>query len=262
MKVVVKSGAISVAEERLRAESTFHFDFPGLPQILDVYDGESELIVIRNYIEAKTLDKRFNEIKRRDKHLFLCNVLVQLEQIFNHLHQQHIFHCDIKPGNLLIDENDQVHLIDFGLAIKQPMTSHRKMLFPLGYAAPELLLNHLELVDHRTDYFALGVTLWRIYTGKLPLTHPNPSVFTNLQLTHPLPEADGISGRMHKVLAKMCSKYTFEVPPNSMDLKTVKSHLSEGLQQRYSSFSDFLKDFQKAGNYGLFTRKYRGDIQD
>ena len=262
MKVVVKSNQTIVAEERLRAESSFDFDFPGLPKILDVFDGEKELIVIRNYVEGKSLDLQFDELKRRDRHIFLCEMLNQLGGLLDHLHSHHIFHCDIKPGNILIDNKGSVHLIDFGLAIKQPMKSDRKMLFPLGYAAPELLLNHLDLVDHRTDYFALGVTLWRLYTGKLPLTHPNPSVFTNLQLTHPLPEADGVTTRMHKVLEKICSKYSFNIPPNTMDVKTVKSHLSEGLQKRYFSFSDFLKDFQSAGNHGFFTRKYRGDILD
>ena len=262
MKVVAKSDASVIAVERLKAEASFGFDSLGLPKILDFYDGEKEAILIRKYVDALPILERYDQIKKRDRHIFLCETLDKLGEILDHLHAQSIYHCDIKPGNILIDMDGNVHLIDFGLSIKQPMAEPRKMLFPLGYAAPELLLNHLDLVDQRTDYFALGITLWRLYSGKLPLAHANPSIFTNLQLTHPLPESDDVPRRIQKVLDKMCSKHSFKIPPNTMQREAVQSKLSEGMGQRYSKFPEFLKDFQEAGNKRLFTKKYRGENQD
>lgn len=262
MKVIAKSEQNKVAVDRLRAEASFQFDRTGLPHILDLEETETEVILIRKYVDAEPLLDYFNRIKRRDRHIFLCEMLEKLGEILHFLHSQSIYHCDIKPGNILIDSNKNVHLIDFGLAIKQPLGASRKLLFPLGYAAPELLLNHLNLIDQRTDYFALGITLWRLYSGKLPLAHANPSIFTNLQLTHPLPESNEIPGRIHKVLDKMCSKHAFKIPPNSMPHLEVELKLKEGMNQRYSEFSQFLKDFQLAGNKGIFTRKYRGGTPD
>lgn len=261
MKVVAKDAQSSVASERLAAEAQFDFDHDGLPKIMDFYNGDNETILIRKYVDAEPILDRFEKIKKRDRHVFLCEALEKLGEILNHLHEQSIFHCDIKPSNILIDANNEVHLIDFGLAIQQPLDTSRKLLFPLGYAAPELLLNHLSYVDHRTDYFALGVTLWRLHAGKLPLAHPNPSIFTNLQLTHPLPESDMVSRHMQKVLEKMCAKHSFKVPPNSMEHHEVEIKLKEGIDERYSNFDAFLKDFQEAGNKGLFTKKYRGGTQ-
>ncbi len=260
MKVVAKTDQSMIAVERLEAEAKFHFDFVGLPEVMDFYNGENEVILIRKFIEAEPILERFEKIKKRDRHIFLCDVLKKLGIILDFLHDQSIYHCDIKPGNILIDSDDTVHLIDFGLAIQQPIDESRKLLFPLGYAAPELLLNHLEIVDHRTDYFALGITLWRMYSSKIPLAHPNPSIFTNLQLTHPLPESDQVSRHIQKVLEKMCAKHSFKVPPNSMEHKDVQAKLKQGISDRYSNFAEFLRDFQEAGNKGLFTRKYRGDI--
>lgn len=258
MKVVAKTNNSIVAVDRLKAESEFDFDLPGLPRVLDFYDGENEVILIRKFVDATPILDRYNETKKRDRHIFLCETLEKLGRLLDHLHAQSTYHCDIKPGNVLIDANGDVHLIDFGLAIKQPIEESRKLLFPLGYAAPELLLNHLNIVDHRTDYFALGITLWRLYAGKLPLAHANPSIFTNLQLTHPLPESDDVPRRIQKVLGKMCAKHSFKVPPNTMQHADIQAKLLEGMNDRYPNFAEFLKDFQEAGNKGLFTRKYRG----
>lgn len=262
MKVVAKTDQSTVAVERLRAESRFRFNFKGLPEVLDFYESDNELILVRKYIEAESILDRFEKTKKRLRHIFLCEILKQLGVILDHLHQQSIYHCDIKPGNILIDKDNQVHLIDFGLALNKSLHDDRKLLFPLGYAAPELLLNHLTLVDHRTDYFALGVTLWRLYSGKLPLAHPNPSIFTNLQLTHPLPESDQVSKSMQIVLNKMCSKHSFLRPPNTIDSKEVQEKLQDAMNNRYANFSTFLRDFQEAGNKGLLTKKYRGDTLD
>jgi serine/threonine-protein kinase len=259
MKVVAKSEGSKIAVERLRGEATFDFDVSGLPKIFDFYESDSEVILIRKYVDAIPLSERFNAVKRRNRHVFLCQFLHNLGKLLKHLHDRNIYHCDLKPGNILIDENESIHLIDFGLAIQQPLQASRKMLFPLGYAAPELLLNHLNLVDHRTDYFALGITLWRLYTGKLPLVHANPSIFTNLQLTHPLPESDEVPKHINKVLLKMCAKHSFKSPPNTMVQKEVETLLKEAMQLRYTNFDSFLNDFQNAGNRSWFTRKYRGD---
>lgn len=256
LKVVEKTDRSQVAEERLRAEALFHFYIDGLPEILDIFETDKELMLVRKHVIGEPLDVRFMKIKKRDRHVFLCSVLKQLGRLLNHIHENGIFHCDLKPGNILVGEENEVHLIDFGLAIRKDEENGRKLLFPLGYAAPELLLNHLDIVDHRTDYFALGIKIWRLFSGKLPLTHPNPSIFTNLQLTHPLPENYEVSSKLQKVLEIMCSKHSFKIPPNKMSKADVNKCLSEAMELRYASFEMFFKDFVISGNKGLFTKKY------
>lgn len=261
LKMITKTEGTATPSERLRAESTFHFPSKGLPHIYDVFETKSNLIVIRNYIHGATVEEHFNTLKRRKRHAFLCEVLTQLDALLTKLHQERIYHCDIKPSNLIWDEEETLHLIDFGLALQQPITQNRKLLFPLGYAAPELLLNRLHLIDHRTDYFAVGIAIWRLYSGKLPLPHPNPSIFTNLQLTHPLPESFDVPNRIQTILEKMCVKHSFEVPPNRLPLSQVDEDLKAAMEQRYMQFSDFVADFRNAGPRNLFTKQYRNDSQ-
>lgn len=241
---------VSTIVDRLRSEANFSFDFKGLPKTLHFEDSSSTMFLVREYFEGVQLDEYWKTLKRKQRLPFVIELLKKLNPIFNHLKQSGIVHCDIKPSNLLIKQeldSFQVHLLDFGLSIKTSEVEenkNRKLLFPLGYAAPELLLNHLDIVDQRTDFFALGIVLWRLYAGKLPLAHPNPSIFTNLQLTHPLPEHSDISKKIHVVLLKMAHKHQFKMPPNRMDQSEVKELLSVAMKERHASLEEVIQVFE------------------
>jgi serine/threonine protein kinase len=240
--------------DRLRAEASFSFDFEGLPKTLDFEKTESNLFLVREFVEGIPLDEFWAKLKRRQRLPFVIELLEKLQAIFTHLKASDVVHCDIKPSNILIAQKEdsfKVHLLDFGLSIRKleiEENKARKLLFPLGFAAPELLLNHLELVDHRTDVFALGVVIWRLYAGKLPLIHPNPSVFTNLQLTHPLPEHSDISNKVYKILLKMSHKHQFKLPPNKMDHQEVNALLISAMNERYDSLEEVIQAFKSIKN--------------
>lgn len=251
LKTIRLSENDATAIDRLRAEATFSFDVQGLPTTIFYEETETGVFLVRDFHEGIPLDAFWLTIKKRHRLHFLIDLLKKLEPIFTHLEACRIVHCDIKPSNLLISPSDNdsfdVHLLDFGLAIRMDETETnraRKLLFPLGYAAPELLLNRLELVDQRTDLFALGIVIWRLFSGKLPLTHPNPSIFTNLQLTHPLPENSAISRNLQRILVKMCSKHAFDLPPNRMNYEDVNEKLADAMQLRYTSIKEVISDFE------------------
>lgn len=249
LKAVRRDTSDPTVENRLRAEAGFTFEVSGLPKTIDFKEDESTLFLVRAYAGGTPLDVYWKTLKRKHQLPFLKEFLEKLRPIFDHLNEQGIVHCDIKPSNFLIEEvgtSFRVHLLDFGLALRLSETSinrERKLLFPLGYAAPELLLNYLNLVDQRTDIFALGVVFWRLLADKLPLTHPNPSIFTNLQLTHPLPEHSAISKKMHAVLTKMSYKHSFRMPPNRMDENEVYPLLQQAMQERYASLEEVVAAF-------------------
>jgi len=232
---------------RLRKEAEISFEFNGLPKTLDFIETESEIIVIKSYIKGISLDEFWKNLKRRDRENSLLNILKGLIPIFNHLKEQKIVHCDIKPSNILVDLTNgdyQVGLIDFGMSIKTDEKNSRKTLFPLGFAAPELLLNHLEVIDQRTDFFALGITIWKLYSGHLPLTHPNPSIFTNLQLTYPLPDHSSLPKGWYPFLKKMCHKHQFRTAPNLLNKDDVQTELMKAISLRYVNLEDFVNDLQ------------------
>lgn len=234
--------------DRFRLEKDFSFDFEGLPTLILHEDTDELICNVFKYHTGETLDLFWNKLKRRQKLQFIKDFILKLTPILNHLEAKKIVHCDIKPTNIIIEGNTddfKLHLIDFGLAINTSNTEQRKILFPLGYAAPELLLNELNIVDSRSDLFSLGILIWRLFTDELPLRHPNPSIFTNLQLTHPLPDHIELPKGLFEILAKMTSKHQFKLPPNKMKHDEVVELLKKGMNSRYNSIQEVRDDLNQ-----------------
>jgi serine/threonine protein kinase len=102
-----------------------------------------------------------------------ANLAMQLCEALAYAHNHKILHRDIKPGNIMVTEDNQVKVADFGLA--RPITGEAEEN-PYGtpdYAAPEILGGGK--VDQRVDIFAAGVVLYEMLTGRVP-QHPRRTV--------------------------------------------------------------------------------------
>lgn len=112
-------------------------------------------------------------------------IALQLADILHDLHQHRIIHKDIKPGNILIHpDSQQVKLIDFSIASLLPketqdIQSPNTLEGTLAYLAPEQTGRMNRGIDYRADYYALGVTLYQLFTGRLPFAADDP-----LELVH------------------------------------------------------------------------------
>ncbi len=251
-KVIIKSLKIdsrdTTAVAQLLNEASFSFSIEGLPFVKDLYKYEEEIILVKKYVSGEELGAFWKRIKKKERLAFIIQLLQNLNVLLLHLDQEEIYHLDLKPGNILIDGdvNDfSVNIIDFGLAIRKRSLPDRKILFPLGYAPPELILNKLKIVDRRTDIFSLGVTLYKLYSQELPLSHANPSIFTNLQITHPIPQNSKIPKSIYPVLLKMTNKHQFILPPNKYSETELIECLESGKEGRYNALNEVIEDLRK-----------------
>src|SRR5262249_32981368 len=92
---------------------------------------------------------------------------VQAGEALDHAHQQGVIHRDIKPANLLLDSKEHLWITDFGLARCQNdvnLTASGALLGTVRYMSPEQSLAKRGPIDHRTDIYALGATLYELLT--------------------------------------------------------------------------------------------------
>lgn len=246
LKICPKTKNNDILVQRLKQESKFSFVVNGLPEVIDTYESESEFILVKKFVPGISLIDYLYNFKPALRAKKLLEIIHELVPLLNHIHASGIFHLDIKPGNIIIDDSGKlkVDLIDFGMAFSKHEPDQRNTLFPLGYAAPELILNKLVLVDERTDYFALAVTCWHVLMGKIPLVNANPSITTNLQLTHPLPELSRVYQAWNDPIQKLGAKYQFQIPPNRMEKGELLDALKRGMNMRYANLEVFISDIE------------------
>ncbi|MEM1450841.1 MAG: serine/threonine-protein kinase [Planctomycetota bacterium] len=110
---------------------------------------------------------------RLDRHARL-ELFLRVAEGVAHAHQRGVIHRDLKPDNILVDDDGAPHLLDFGIAraadpLASSVTTAGEIVGTLAYMSPEQVLGEPDRVDARTDVYALGVLLYRLLTGVPPL---------------------------------------------------------------------------------------------
>ncbi len=183
------------------------------PNIIKVYDlgieGDNYYIVME-YIDGFTLRSYIAERGRIDLKESI-DIFVQILSAMDYAHSRGVIHRDLKPENIMLTRDMTVKVMDFGLAFikgEHSITSPGSIMGTLVYFSPEQARG--EELDHRTDIYALGVILFELLTGKLPLLADNPAAMINKLLTQPPPSPkvynpaipDGLAEVVLKALSK------------------------------------------------------------
>ena len=147
---------------------------PALPRIIDIEEDETNIYIIEDYIDGRSLDSRLKTEKRFDEETVI-NWSKQLCDVLIYLHNQKpnpIIYRDMKPANIIVTKENRVKLIDFGIAreFKIENDSDTTYMGTRGYAAPEQYGS--SQTDQRTDIYSLGVTMYHLITGKSPNEPP------------------------------------------------------------------------------------------
>ncbi len=121
----------------------------------------------------------------------LARLVAQAADALAYAHRNHVLHRDIKPQNLLLSSDGQLHITDFGLArlLDEPgVTQTGEMLGTPAYMSPEQIDADRERIDHRTDIYSLGVTLYELLTGRRPFDAPTrEQTIARIRQREPLP---------------------------------------------------------------------------
>jgi serine/threonine protein kinase/Tfp pilus assembly protein PilF len=129
--------------------------------------NDSQLFISMAFYEGETLDKRIKEKPLPSKEAI--GLAIQIAQGLAKAHDKEITQRDIKPANIMLTADGVVKVLDFGLAklsTQIKLTKESTTLGTVAYMSPEQAQG--DEVDHRTDIWSLGVTIYEMLTGQLP----------------------------------------------------------------------------------------------
>jgi serine/threonine protein kinase/WD40 repeat protein len=147
----------------------------------------------------------------------LEEVVTLMEQVTQALHVAHrnqVIHRDIKPGNILMDEDGNAYLADFGIAkdhtISQSMTDPDGIIGSPDYLAPEQARS--EPVTPQTDIYSLGVVLFELLEGTHPFPAQSPIERLYKHLNQPLPDITALDEKIREAVNEVIQKATAKNP--------------------------------------------------
>jgi serine/threonine-protein kinase len=181
----MEADPILVERFKREQEIGLELDHPGVVKTYEPEDRSRAYMVIE-WVEGRLLRAILNEegtlpIDRAVKiTLGICDAL-------DYMHKHGVVHRDLKPENIMVGEQDQVKLIDFGIAMKEAARrlTYVTMTPALGtpdYISPEQVKG--QRGDQRSDIYALGVMLYEMLTGEPPFTGSNPLAVMNERVLH------------------------------------------------------------------------------
>ncbi|MBN1521638.1 MAG: protein kinase [Candidatus Aureabacteria bacterium] len=142
----------------------------GVAQVYDFGEDENCHYIVMEFVEGETLEEK---LKKKSIDLKQAiDIIRRVALILEDLHRQQILHRDIKPSNIMIKENGDIVLLDFGISKCLDDENLYKITHePLGtpaYMPPEFIRSCGSLSDIRSDIYSLGVVLYEAATGELP----------------------------------------------------------------------------------------------
>lgn len=239
-QVALKVIEAEVAEPDKLFEARIVINLGVHPHIAGVFDANmmnGVPVVMMEYVKGTTLEKRLNAEGKFaiDESLrILAQILLALETA----HNNRVLHGDIKPANILLDQNGQVKVTDFGLS--RTLATHGNMqgAGTYAYMAPEDF-SEKPATDIRKDIWSVGVILYRMLTGTRPFAAPIPN--------NPFSWQKALETQTPRPLADFLPNLS--VPASLQNVINLALHKDK--HKRFQSATRFLDDLKTSGLYRL-----------
>jgi tetratricopeptide (TPR) repeat protein/predicted Ser/Thr protein kinase len=221
------SGQPEMLERFYREAQAGILQHPNIVIVYDLGDEDGVPFIVMEYVSGEPLDK----VISAGRQISIIEKLSIIEQVclaLGYAHHRGVVHRDIKPANVIVQQDGQAKIVDFGIARVQGSSSEGgltrtgNVIGTIHYIAPERLKGRP--FDGRSDIFATGVMLYLMLTGQLPFTGEDMTVLQKL-VNEPHPPL---------------STYLNNYPP-ALD-SIIDRALAKDPEQRYATAEEFAAD--------------------
>lgn len=213
--VKVLRGDLSTDEKFIRrfqreALSVSNLSHPNIVEVYDVGEEDGQYYIVMEYIEGKTLKQLL--YKRGALTLpEVIDIMTQLTDGLSHAHEAYIIHRDIKPQNIMIEDNGTIKITDFGIAMAVNATQFTQTNSVMGtvhYLPPEQANGKSATV--KSDIYSLGILMYELLTGSVPFKGDNAVEIALKHMKEKLPSIRKqnplIPQSVENIVIKACAK--------------------------------------------------------
>lgn len=189
-------------------QSTIKLSHPNVVSVYDVDDSDEYQILVTEMIIGPTLKTYI-----RDNHPLSIEAVVSLSRMIlngiGHAHEAGVIHRDIKPQNILLNENNDVKITDFGIAkamSETRMTETNQVMGSVQYISPEQAKG--QNTDERTDIYSFGIVLYEMLAGDVPFHGETPVSIALKQISEEIPDITDVRDDVPVSLQNIIKKCT------------------------------------------------------
>ncbi len=197
--------------EALSASSLSH---PNIVEMYDVGEDNGNHYIVMEYIEGKTLKQL---LKKRGNLTVseAVDIMLQLTDGISHAHDSYIIHRDLKPQNIMIQEDGQIKITDFGIAMalnSTQLTQTNSVMGSVHYLPPEQASGKGSTI--KCDIYSMGILFYELLTGVLPFKGDNAVEIALKHMRDPLPSVRKQNSNIPQSVENIIIKATAKNPKN------------------------------------------------
>jgi serine/threonine-protein kinase len=213
---------------RREARAVARLNHPHLVTVIDFGEDDGRPYIVLEFVEGETLKQRIRRLGR----LSVAEAVAYAIEIGRALmaaHAERLVHRDVKPQNVLIDQEGRAKVTDFGIARSlevHGLTATGRVLGTTDYVAPEQALGHE--VTEQSDVYSLGVVLYEMLIGEPPFKAESQVAVAMKHVQEPMPDVQKLRPDVSAALAQVVDRAT-----------------AKELTNRYATARDFVHDLEQ-----------------
>ena len=223
----VASDSAQLERFRREARAVAQLSHPHVVGVIDAGEDGGRPYIVFEYVEGETLKDRI----RRGGRLPIPEAVayaIEIARALGAAHARHIVHRDVKPQNVLIDEEGSCKVTDFGIARtldEEGLTADGRVLGTTDYVSPEQALG--QPVTGQSDLYSLGVVLYEMLTGEVPFRGESQVAVAMKHVRDALPDVQAKRPEVSAALAAVIDRAT-----------------AKRLQDRYANDAELIADLE------------------